>query len=423
MKVKNFKFMMGDDNMNIIRTRKSFGLYEMLALLCIFTLIFSNQLRVGILGEKLGLVNYISTIILVSISIKYFNKFNLGYMLYIYIYICYFIINYIYCQFGVKNFIFTFCSFITPLMLIGLEIDELMFKKFFYLFLKIFNVIIFIITLIGILDIFLGNKIILGISEIMSNSLRNLIITQQTLNISRMYSFMGHPLFNTQLYLMFFILNLVYELTFGKLLVNKIILYLIPIIGISMTASKTGLLLLVISMVCFNNINNAKKKIFHYIIIVLSIFLIFNIGIFDNTIERLLSESLTTGRAEYWEIYKQSNLYPIRLFSGYGNQFVFYYSQIVPWISAGFEYPIRLFAFEQGVIFAILIYIGIFIYPLILFIKRKQIKLFFMYLIIFIDVNTYNTIALLGDYMLVFSIFLFIILNSSRVIYLNKNYD
>lgn len=393
------------------------GLHEMLVLIVIFTFILSNQIRIGILGETLGAVNYLASIIICTMLMKYINKFKKGYLCYMYIYISYFIINYIYCQHGSKNFIFSFCSFIAPIALIGLEIDKQTFNKFYKIFLKIFNTIILLITIIGLLDLFLGNKLILAISSIMSNSIKNLIYTQQTLTVNRLYSFMGHPLFNTQLYLMFFILNLLYENLSKNRLVNKVALYLIPVIGISMTASKTGLILLLLSFTIFQN---SKNKVFHYMAIILFICLMLDLGIFNNTIERLMSETLTTGRSEYWKIYKESGLFPIRMFRGYGNEFVFYCNSIVPWISAGFEYPIRLFSLEQGILFTLILYIGIFIYPVLIFMQRKHIKFLFMYLIIFIDINTYNSIALIGDNLLIFSIFIFIILNVSHVIYKNQ---
>lgn len=393
------------------------GLYEMLVLIVIFTFVLSNQIRRGILGETLGGVNYLATITICIVLIKYLVRFKKGYLCYIYIYISYFIVNYIYCQHGMRNFIFSFCSFVIPISLIGLEIDKDTFIKFYKLFLKIFNLIIFSITIIGLIDLILGNKLILGISSIMSNSIKNLIYTQQTLKVNRLYSFMGHPLFNTQLYLMFFILNLIYENLLSKTLINKLLLYLIPIIGISMTASKTGLILLLISFIIFNN---SKDKLIHYILITLFIYLIFNLGVFNNTIERFVSETLTSGRTDYWNIYKESGLFPLRMFKGYGNEFIFYYNSLYPWISAGFEYPFRLYALEQGIIFTFIIYTGIFIYPVIILVKRRHINLLFMFLIIFIDINTYNSIALIGDNLLIFSIFIFIILNVSNAKY--KNY-
>ena len=398
--------------MDNIKKYKYISLTGMLTLVTLSVFLLPQQIRVGLLGENIGTINLVATFIISIILIKWTNKFNKGYLFFIVIYICYFIINYIYCQTSIKNFILTFCSFIAPAFLIGLEVSKNSFKKYFERFLKIFNFIIIVITVMGIVDLFLGNKLILNISSIMSNSLKNLIYTQQSLEVARLYSFMGHPLFNTQLYLMFFILNLAYESVFNKTIIKKFLIYLVPILGIAMTASKTGLILLLFSIIVFNN---SRKKIINYIVIAFLLFVSFNLGIFNNTIERLLTETLTTGRAEYWDIYMSNPIYPIRLFKGYGNGFVFYYNTIVPWISAGFEYPIRLFSLEQGVIFTILIYISIFIYPIYTLLKQKSYKLLLMYIIIFFDVNTYNGIAIVGDYMIIFSMFIFIILNLSKI--------
>ncbi|HFD1906508.1 hypothetical protein ACV3US_05625 [Clostridium perfringens] len=188
-----------------------------------------------------------------------------------------------------------------------------------------------------------------------------------------------------------------------------------------MTASKTGFFLIIISLFLVNNSRkNNKKKFLTYLMIVILVIIIFKIGIFQNVIDRLQNGSLTTGRSEQWEVIKKFNIYPIKFWRGYGNGFTFKYNEVIPWASAAFEYPFRMFSLELGIFTMINIYFCLLVYPIIRLISRKSFSLVVPFIILFIDVNTYNGLALNGDYMFIFCIFIFCILNLSKKLRKNK---
>lgn len=377
------------------------------AVLCI-----PSEIRNGVLGRKLGCINYIAItflIYLVYINIKNINK---KYMIFLYFIIIYYIFTLIFNNENLFNVLIVICVHLFPLILIGMSINDKIFKNIFYTVIKIINFIIILITVLGLMEFILGLDISIYISKFMPDRTQELILFQKQANVKRLYSFMGHPLFNTQLYLMFFVLNNIYNKYFEKILSDKI-LVIISVIGIAMTASKMGLILISSAILVITH----NKSIIKKVVLISGILLIaMYTGIFNNTIERFMEGSITTGRAETWQAVLKSGLYPIKLLSGYGHEFTFTFNNYLPWASAAFEYPIRMFSLELGIVMAVLIYICIGVIPILILLKRNHVYLLISYMIIFIDVNSYNGLALASDYMFIFSIFIFIILNTSRLI-------
>ena len=377
------------------------------AVLCI-----PSEIRNGVLGRKLGCINYIAItflIYLVYINIKNIYK---KYMIFLYFIIIYYIFTLIFNNENLFNVLIVICVHLFPLILIGMSINDKIFKNIFYTVIKIINFIIILITVLGLMEFILGLDISLYISKFMPDRTQELILFQKQANVKRLYSFMGHPLFNTQLYLMFFVLNNIYNKYFEKILSDKI-LVIISVIGIAMTASKMGLILISSAILVITH----NKSIIKKVVLISGILLIaMYTGIFNNTIERFMEGSITTGRAETWQAVLKSGLYPIKLLSGYGHEFTFTFNNYLPWASAAFEYPIRMFSLELGIVMAVLIYICIGVIPILILLKRNHVYLLISYMIIFIDVNSYNGLALASDYMFIFSIFIFIILNTSRLI-------
>lgn len=394
---------------------KNKNMFIRVILLIIYsTFIFSSQLRVGLLGENLGVVNYIFAIAIMYLLLSYKYIFNHLYLCLLMLISIYFLVISTVAGMGVITLIKSYISFILPLFILGIRVEKLSFKYILKKSLIIINMIVILITIIGIIDYFTDNAIILQLSSLMTSRIKELILNQRNSSTHRMYSFMGHPLFNTQLYLIFYILNMLYKKYFTKIMPD-IFIYMIPLIGIALTSSKSGLVLYIASILI---INGGKFNIKHYITSLIGLILAFKFGLLNNLIVRFTSGDLTTGRGLKWEAVKSINMYPIKFFYGYGTGFTFKYNSIIEWASAGFEYPFRMFSLEHGVFIMLMIYFCIVVIPLIIFIKRRHFTILLAYLIILIDVNTYNGIALVGDYMLVFCIYVFLLLNLS--LYLMK---
>lgn len=398
-------------NINLIN-KPNLKIEKILTLIIIFTFCIPGEIRTGIFGRTLGLVNYVSVGLIIYLTIVNIRNFNKKYLIFVYLILLYYVATFTLYENKIINSIIVIISYIMPLLIIGMKTEEAEFKNIFRKLLFVLNIIMIIVTITGLIEVVLKIDIYSSISKIMTPRSRELILSQKTREIYRLYSFMGHPLLNTQLYLMFFLLNNVYNKYFEKVLSIKTII-IISFIGISMTASKTGLALIGVSILL---VAYQKSKLNHIVMIIVTGAVVFETGIFNNTIARLVEGSLTTGRAESWERVINSGLFPIKFFTGYGHGFTFEYNKYLDWASAAFEYPIRMFALELGTVMSILIYICIGLIPIFILIKRRHIYLLIVYLILFIDVNTYNGLALAGDYMLILSLFIFIILNMSNVL-------
>lgn len=388
---------------------------NLFVLLICFIFIFSEQIRTGIMGGQLGVINIIGTIILILIYINNIKKINKYGIIFIYSTISMYLLSASFYENSIFKIFKIIVIYFIPLGLILISIESETFEKIFEFTLNILKIIIICITVIGILDYVFNINFNLIISKLMSQRMQELIYNQQFSETYRLYSFMGHPLFNTELYLMFFTLSTI-DYKYYKKRSLPIWILIISLIGVLLTASKTGIILMGIAMVClFRN----EKKISKIILIIGITIIVYKIGLFNSVIERFSSGSLTTGRAEKWIEVSQMGEFPIKFFTGYGNGFTFVMNTYIDWASAAFEYPFRMFSLEFGVLITSLIYIFIMIIPSIVLIKRGQWMLMLIFLIVFLDVNTFNGLSLNGDYMLIFCFFIFIILNTSNYIKLN----
>lgn len=390
-------------------------IYISFVLIFVFSFIFSSEIRNGILRDgRFATLNYVcilSILYLLYKSVKSSDKYGL---LLSAVTMGYLVISSMFYQMRLSSIVVCIISFVIPLILLNLEINALLLKRIFQTLLIILSIIMIIITIIGIADYFTHYKVILVIRDFVSESMKRLIRLQAGSKEFRMYSFMGHPLFNTELYLMFYVLNILYNKFYKKSIIPNYVVMIITIVGISLTASKTGFALLALLLL---TLNGKKINYKYYIGLIILVAICFHFGLFDNVINRFMQGDLTSSRSRMWEVVSKNNMYPIKFFTGYGQGFTFIYNRIVPDVSAAFEYPVRMFSLELGIFTTILIYLNIFIYPMYKFIKRKQYSIIIGYLIVFLDINTYNGLSLAGDYMLIFCIFTFILLNLSNVLY------
>ena len=187
-------------------------------ILIISLFVFSQELREGILGNALGAINILS---IFSVSILVLNNFKeLNKRNFILFYIV--ILIYVFTASLYEDSFFTIIkciiSFIFPLLLVFTKVDENTLKNIFRTTIKILNIVIIIITIIGIFEILLGININNYISKFMSERTQaQIIANSMSESKKRLYSFLGHPLFNTQLYLMFLVLNILYDKYFMQI--------------------------------------------------------------------------------------------------------------------------------------------------------------------------------------------------------------
>jgi hypothetical protein len=385
-----------------------------LFIILLFSLfIFSEELREGILGNTLATINILSLFSVSFLIINNFKELNKGKFFLFYLTLLIYMFTASLYENKFSTIAKCIVSFIFPLIFIITEVNKDTFEDLFKFTIMALNTIIIIMTIIGIFEMIFGINVNNYISNFMSERTREQIIeNSMTVSGRRLYSFMGHPLFNTELYLMFLILNILYN----KYLVQKkcpLWILIVSTIGIAFTGSKTGFVLLCISILL---LFKSKHKINKFLLIISGILIALKVGLFNTLIYRFTTGSLTSGRNEKWIELQSMNLYPIKFFTGYGNGFTFVFNTYVDWASAAFEYPPRMFSLEMGILITIVIYIFLIFIPTMTLIARRQWYLLLSYYIVFIDTNTFNGIALLGDKMMILSLFIFLILGLSKYI-------
>lgn len=407
--------------LSIIKIDKYKIVSIVLSVILFTTFIFPEQLRIALLGNQLGLINFLAFFCIILLTLLTFNNYNKSYLFILCVASVYILVIGFFYQSNIKNTILSYLNFTIPLFLIPIKLNKDNFRKFFLSFVKVINFAILIITLGGIIDFLFNNIFMDSIVNMMGNDFQRTYLTYRSQDIWRLYSIYGSPLMNVELYLIFYIVNHIKNRYFVRVKFINLI-KLIAIIGIGLTSSKVGLVLALLTLVLVRGTKKGMTKTAIYTGgILLFLFICLNLGLFNNTLERFSTGSLSTGRSEAWNTFKNLNLYPIKIFSGYGLNFTFELNNIVPYLSAAFEYPFRMFSLEYGVLQMIFIYSAIAIYPFLYLIKRKHYYLLVALLIVFLDVNTFNGLSLLGDYMLIFCIYIFLILNSSLYIEGNKN--
>lgn len=314
-----------------------------------------------------------------------------------------------------ENMVVISCIII-PMSLIFIYINKIKFEKIFFLYVKYFNYIVIILFIFAIIDRTSGDIIAKMFASIFNDqSFREAVNSPNNI---RYYSFMGHPLYNTQLFLMFYVLNSIVKKYFPeKQKIKMLYVVIITVFGVLFTASKTGMVLTLILLVFMMPYKN--KKISYLILTFILLIILYKLGFFDNLIYRLTTQTLTSGRNEVWAILKQNDIFPIKFWYGYGSGFNNLYNYYIKGASMAFEYPFKLFQLEYGILNDIFIYIIIFIYPMYNIVRSRQCHIFIGFIVIFIDVNTYNGIGLGMDIMMMFCLFIHMILN--LVNYLKTN--
>lgn len=305
----------------------------------------------------------------------------------------------------IKGFIRVSSGLIIPSILLYYKPKNL--DKTLRFIIRGLNIGCFIIVIVGIIDIGFDKKIISSYFLLAGDY----NYYSMAIGGNRLYSFLGHPLYNAQIFLSTFGLNYAYnDLILHNHKKDKWII-IILFIGISMTASKSAIVLY-IALLCVLYI----KKIKYFIFIITSVIFGYRLGMLDLVISRF-SGSLSTGRNELWEKLQGYNIDFFSFFWGRGSDSKYSFAYIDEWARAAFEYPIRLFALEFGILFTIIIMIIIFGIPIYELLKRKQKN--FCLLIIFvavsIHVNMYNGIGTYMDQMYMFCLFGCAILNLNKL--------
>lgn len=359
-------------------------------------------------------INFIFIIALFIIIL--INKNNIDYkkftfISFIAIYI--FIIDYFGNYNPIDSIIKNLSMYIVPLFLLCVKIKRENIKGIFSKSLDVINIFTMIVFAIGILDPILEFNIMKFIGENFTTELSSLIYENTILNSYRYTSYMGHALFTKELFLYFYFFNMIYYKNFNEYKLNNIFVTIISLVGILLTGSKTGIILILISIL-FTQYK--KSKIFNIVISASIVLTSYVAGFFNTVFGRLSKESITSGRYEAGLILDRLDIIKIKFFSGYGEYFdrtiaIFLGEGLT---TAALEYPIKILTFKYGIFVTIIFSILVFIYPITKLLKNREYYLLFAFCIKLIDINTYNGLIYKADNMILFVLFTFLLLSLSN---------
>lgn len=371
--------------------------------------VLSFYLRIEFMGN-LASINFlflISLVIYLLFNKKRINGVFFNYLVLLIIYIV--IIDYLGNKNPIDTIVRNISMIILPIFLLTIKPKFNDYKKVTRNILILFNTFIIIIFVIGLLDPLINFTIMRFIGEHILTSINVWIVGNTNLTSYRYTSYMGHTLFTKELFIYFYFLNNIYARKYKEYLINKNIVTIISLVGVLLTASKTGLILILISIlvteVISGNIKNTMYTIFIFIFSYMG-------GFFNYAIQRLQNGSLTTGRNESWEYIKSKGIIESHIFYGKGE----FLSDIVTKMvgqthaTAGLEYPFRIFLYKYGLVCTIIIISSIFLYPLIYLMKKREYYMVFAFIIKFIDISTYNGLVYKADNMILFVFFTYMLM-------------
>ncbi|MBM7709268.1 hypothetical protein [Enterococcus lemanii] len=296
---------------------------------------------------------------------------------------------------------------IVPTMLFLFEFhDYEQFKMFYSTVLKILNLSIYVIVFFGLIDMISSSFFSAFFTNLYdSESLSTMLASR------RMVSYLGHSLYSAEVLLIFTILNYTFSLIHRTSKNKMLFIFFISIIGTALTGSKMGV---VLQLVFFIVINLKPSNLPTFVFGTLTLFIISLTGIFSRTIERLTEGikqgDLSTGRNYYLKILRDTNQLNFKFFTSLGVTLPDYRFTIA------LEYPIYLFFYYYGIIFTIVFFSLLFLYPIIkaFFISNRKIKfdVLFMLILLIVQVNSYNGLGTGRDFILLYVTVVFIIINT-----------
>ena len=344
-------------------------------------------------------------IILFMINIRHVDMKKFIYVTIIFGYI--FIQDYIINGNSIQTIICNIAMYIIPLYIFSLDYDVIDIKETLRVFTIIISIFTIVIFIIGLIDPVINFAIMRFMGEHIVTGLQSNIIANTSIALYRYTSFLGHSLFTKEIFLYFYLLNDVYERSFGEQILNKSLVTILALVGVLLTGSKTGTILMIV-LLLISQINNIKRTVTMLIILLIT----FECGFFDVVINRFDKGDLTTGRDVAWEKVVNSGFEIDRLMYGYGELVSDKLGQVIEekYVTAALEYPVIILSLKYGMICTGLILFLIYLYPIMYFLRKKKFYILIIFIAKLIDINTYNGLIYKADNMILFSIFTYLLM-------------
>lgn len=365
---------------------------RILVLITVSIFLFNYTFR-QIFMSYIGIDFYYNIILLVSVilfSIR--NKLNNKVLIYIFFIYVLIIFTNLKSKLSLGYYTIPLTTIIIPLLLLAEE--KIFDKKLFINLIKIINIIVYIVIFFGIIDMLTNYRMNIILRDFIKlDSLRSTMEWMSSFGTYRLYNILGHPLVNMQIFIIYFVLNIIAikYLNFQSNILKVVIIFFV---GTILTGSKMGLVISIFS-IAFYGLKN-KNKFLQGSIICFSIVIIvfisqtnyFEKNIKSRFITAIQSGDITNGRFGAIETVFENSDYRPKLLYGGGYD----YSRIVTDKNRinNFEFPVLMWGYDYGIIVAVLLVLISIIYPLIKLIRFKAYDVIFLYILLQLYCQSFN---------------------------------
>ncbi|EYE89504.1 hypothetical protein Q428_02540 [Fervidicella metallireducens AeB] len=376
--------------------------------LTIFLSIFviNNVVRMSVASKIAGYTKYsalINLLFLCSFGLLFINrlvkrKINFIRLFFIILFSIYFIYNIINSSNGeISSVIQVITSYIIPVFLLSFIYDKDEYNTFVPYIIRAFNYYTVFILIYGLIDYGLKYSLQNIFINYTYYDMARLIQIEQIMGIYRLYSIFGGPLYNAYVFILYFILNNIFRESQEKVTHKSYTSILILIIGIVISGSKTGLIIAAALLIFIYKPKNYRFS--YYIILLLIGVAVYKSSLFqDNLMQRFMYKSFGSGRNELLKELLTGNYELPKFILGKG---LYYSKTVAKYIGVmgmtNFEYPIIMLSYDYGIITTLLIYLIIFITPLIKILRTGDYKTAVLFLMLHVFINGFNALADIND--------------------------
>ena len=394
-------------------------------LICIGLLFMPSTIRTSVLHSEWALINVASWLGIILLTKRYYNggkvsvskngKLGVANPIWIVLLVALFAMESLMLpEFTATSEVKYIYATILPIYILFSVVDDDDIICYTKLFSRLLTVASTIVVICGLMDMFLGVGI--GNNIAIFTNAASLI---ESIRQGRMVSYFGHPLLTTEIMILTFSFNTLVNYYIEKKSIFYTVYYsLISVIGIGMCGGKTGLVLIAIE---FALLYVNKKGLKYFIIIAAAVYWAYGYGLLDTVIGRFIagfeSGDITTGRNTALLRVIQGGMLRFNLLIGHAG------INLSERMIAALEYPPLRWAFLFGVWFSVLMCVVLFVIPAIKILKNKNFKIFIVFIILVLDVNSYNGITTQSDQMLLYCVSVFLLLNLSYLLGGNENED
>ena len=394
-------------------------------LICIGLLFMPSTIRTSALHSEWALINVASWLGIILLTKRYYNggkvsvskngKLGVANPIWIVLLVALFAMESLMLpEFTATSEVKYIYATILPIYILYSVVDDDDIICYTKLFSRLLTVASTIVVICGLMDMFLGVGI--GNSIAIFTNAASLI---ESIRQGRMVSYFGHPLLTAEIMILTFSFNTLVNYCIEKKSIFYTVYYsLISVIGIGMCGGKTGLVLIAVE---FALLYVNKKGLKYFIIVAAAVYWAYGYGLLDTVIGRFIagfeSGDITTGTNTALLRVIQGGVLRFNLLIGHAGM------NLSERMIAALEYPPLRWAYLFGVWFSVLMCVVLFAIPAIKILKNKNIKIFIVFLILVLDVNSYNGITTQSDQMLLYCVSVFLLLNLSYAVRGNGNED